>query len=115
MGCFSGVAVETEATLTQVGFVAASNVFGEVLRAWQAVALQYTGQSTTGKIVWQSIRPSIDKTENRWLWDYYEVYLWLAELAFTTSDAEADRLRKQVNDFALLAGNAVFQCFLKRE
>lgn len=101
--------VETEAALTRIGFQAYGNVYSEVLGAWQAMALYQIGQTTAARATWESLQPSLNKPENRWLWDFYEVYFWLTGQAFAQSPAEAAGLRERVASFAAERGLPYFK------
>ena len=104
---------ETEAALARIGFGTAGNVFGEVLGAWQAVALHHTGQAAAAQARWQALRPSFEKPENRWLWDYYEVYWWLAEAILATRKADVAASKVRVTAFAKKYGMPFFERFAR--
>ncbi len=94
---------ETATYLTRLEFETAGNVFGEVLAIWQAVALLRIGNLTAAQVAFKQLQPPIKTPENRWLWDYYEVYWWLADLQFAVVRVSASNhevLRDQINRFA---------------
>ena len=92
-----------DSALRRVEFTCEDNVFGEVMLVWRAMALICTGQDAAANTAWGGLRPSLNKVENRWLWDYYEVYWWLADLQFAVagiSSSNQEKLRNKITFFA---------------
>ncbi|MET4106576.1 hypothetical protein [Hymenobacter sp. UYP22] len=73
------------------------NVYAELLRAFEAVAHLRTGQTTTRP---EGLQALFTLDTHTWLLDYYQVYLWLTGLHFTTDSAEVSRLQISVQEFA---------------
>ena len=94
---------ETEAYLARLNFQPVSNVFVEVLAIWQSVAFLLTGDTVAAHSAWEKLRPSLTNLDNCWLWDYYEVYWWLADLRFAVaglSSSKQEEVRGRIADFA---------------
>lgn len=72
----------TDAFLERVAYCREPNVFREVLDAFRSVALLRTGAPAEARHLYQDLSPSVAVADNRWLWDYYQVYLWLTDLHF---------------------------------
>lgn len=104
-------AAEAEAALHGLLFEQAGNVFGEVLRAWRVAAHYQAGETLAPKVSW--LEPAFH-SENRWLWDYYEVYLWLAQLLAGASATKASALRSQVAAFAAQREMPYFNDYLRK-
>lgn len=72
----------TDELLGRVAYQSKNNVFREVLEAFRAVAYLYNGAPAEAMPYYQALKPSVTVADNRWLWDYYQVYLWLTDLHF---------------------------------
>ena len=95
----------TDEFLQRVAYQQQNNVFREVLEAFRAVVLLRNGSLADATQLYQQLKPSTAVAENRWLWDYYQVYLWLTDLHFAVatgnSQAEHASAQLQIDDFAL--------------
>jgi hypothetical protein len=78
-----------------------TNVFDQLMRAFQAVAELRTGLISAGA---PHLRSLFDLETNSWLLDYFQVHIWLVELHFAAdaNAAEATRLRSHIREFAAL-------------
>ncbi len=78
-----------------------TNVFDQLLRAFQAVAELRTGLISARAPHLHSL---FNLETNSWLLDYFQVHIWLVELHFAvgTDAAEETRLRSHIQEFAAL-------------
>lgn len=94
----------------------AHNVYSELLDLFEAVALLGTGQLAAAQTVYSNFTPSLDLPVNRWLWDYYEVYCWLADLQFAVAGVPSNQevLTDRINAFANKYQMPFFTLFVQR-
>ena len=94
----------TDEFLQRVAYQQNNNVFREVLEAFRAVAKLRSGAVAEATRLYQQLKPSTAVADNRWLWDYYQVYLWLTDLHFAvaTENSRVDNapVQSQIDDFA---------------
>lgn len=94
----------TDEFLQRVAYQQSNNVFREVLEAFRAVAQLHNGAVDEATQLYQQLKPSTAVADNRWLWDYYQVYLWLTELHFAVaaqnSRADNASVQLQIDAFA---------------
>jgi hypothetical protein len=76
-----------------------TNVFDQLMRAFQAVAELRTGLISARAPHLHSL---FNLETNSWLLDYFQVHIWLVELHFAadTNAAEETRLRSHIREFA---------------
>lgn len=93
----------TRQQLEVVQYQPPHNVYYELLDVFGAVALLGTGQPKAARAAFADLTPSLDVPANRWLWDHYEVYWWLADLQFAVSglpSSDQSTLRNKIAAFA---------------
>lgn len=85
-----------------------TNVFDQLLRAFQAVAELRTGLISARA---PHLHTLFNLETNSWLLDYFQVHIWLVELHFAagTDAAEETRLRSHITEFAALHGMPFFE------
>ena len=75
------------------------NLFGQLLLAYEAVALRATGQCTAAAALRQRLRLATLLPQYSWFKDYYEALFWLTELPFAAGEA----VRELVEDVEAFA------------
>ena len=85
-----------------------TNVFDQLMRAFQAVAELRSGLISARA---PHLRSLFNLETNSWLLDYFQVHIWLVELhlAAGTDAAEETRLRSHIKEFAALYGMPFFE------
>ncbi|WP_460609033.1 hypothetical protein [Hymenobacter terrigena] len=85
-----------------------TNVFDQLLRAFQAVAELRTGLISARA---PHLHTLFNLETNSWLLDYFQVHIWLVELHFAvgTDAAEETRLRSHIKEFAALYNMPFFE------
>ncbi|WP_233454728.1 hypothetical protein [Hymenobacter negativus] len=85
-----------------------TNVFDQLMRAFQAVAELRTGLISARA---PHLHLLFNLETNSWLLDYFQVHIWLVELHFAvgTDTAEETRLRSHIKEFATLYGMPFFE------
>ena len=93
----------TRQQLEQVQYQPPHNVYYELLDVFGAVALLGTGQPKAARTAFADLTPSLDVPANRWLWDYYQVYWWLADLQFAVAGISSSKQEALQNKIAFFA------------
>ncbi|MGI4862509.1 MAG: hypothetical protein ACRYFZ_01200 [Janthinobacterium lividum] len=73
----------------------ANNLFGQLLLAYESVALLGTGQTAAAQVAHQRLRLATLLPQYSWFKDYYEVLYWLAALPFAPPAAAIQTLARQ--------------------
>ena len=76
------------------------NLFGQLLLAYECVALLGTGQTAAALALRRQLRLATLLPQYTWFKDYYEVLYWLTELPFASTEAETEALKAAIHDFA---------------
>ena len=79
---------------------AADNLFGQLLLAYESVALLATGQEIAAYALRQKIRLATLLPQYSWFKDYYEVLYWLTEVPFANDLPAATTLQTAIHSFA---------------
>jgi hypothetical protein len=90
-----------------------TNVFDQLMRAFQAVAELRTGLISARA---PHLHLLFNLETNSWLLDYFQVHIWLVELHFAagTNTTEETRLRSHIKEFAALHGMPFFEEVARR-